>query len=321
MKPIRTKITKIQSRMLFMLKRRSQHLRIQNELASKLLGASSAINASKAARSTYRYLWDAEVRVFSQWGEDGILEYLFDLVGLHKPKIVEFGAGNFSECNSRFAAEYRNASVYAVDMREDLVQEVQSLDIYWRNSIYPVCDFITPDSAKMHQRLAEQKLGGIDCISIDIDGNDYWVLQSLNLSNVQVVVCEYNPLYGANLACTIEKNDFFDRTKEHFSWLHYGMSLRAAIDLLGISDFVFVGSNRAGNNAFFIKKNYADLLSFDLPDICQLRDFVDWRIRESRDEHGNLSYLTKEEAISIISDCKLVNIATLESAQVKQLIY
>jgi hypothetical protein len=306
--------------MLFMLKRRSQHLRIQNELASKLLGASSAINASKAARSTYRYLWDAEVRVFSQWGEDGILEYLFDLVGLHKPKIVEFGAGNFSECNSRFAAEYRNASVYAVDMREDLVQEVQSLDIYWRNSIYPVCDFITSDSAKMHQRLAEQKLGGIDCISIDIDGNDYWVLQSLNLSNVQVVVCEYNPLYGSNLACTVEKKDFFDRTKEHFSWLHYGMSLRAAIDLLSLSDFIFVGSNRAGNNAFFIKKNYVDLLSFDLPDIRHLKDFVDWRVRESRDEHGNLSYLTKEEAISIISDCRLVNLATLESAQVKQLI-
>ena len=314
-------VTKIQSRILSMLKRRGQSLSTGDKLASKMLRASSAINASKAARPTYSYLWDAEVKVFSQWGEDGILEYLFDLVGLNKPRIVEFGAGNFTECNSRFAAEYRNASVYAVDMREDLVQEMEGLDIYWRNSIFPVCDFITPESAKMHQSLAEQKLGGIDCISIDIDGNDYWVLQSLNLSNVQVVVCEYNPLYGSNLACTVEKNDFFDRTKEHFSWLHYGMSLRAAIDLLMTSDFIFVGSNRAGNNAFFIKKNFVNLLGFDLPDIGHLKDFVDWRVRESRDEHGNLSYLTKEDAISIISDCKLVNISTLESVQVKQLTF
>ena len=137
---------------------------------------------------------------------------------------------------------------------------------------------------------------------------------------MQIVVCEYNPLYGADLACTIAKNDFFDRTKEHFSWLHYGMSLRAAINLLGINDFIFVGSNRAGNNAFFIKKNYAERLSFDLPDKGHLEDFVDWRVRESRDAEGNLSYLTREEAISIISDCQLVSTTTLESVQVKQLI-
>ena len=104
------------------------------------------------------------------------------------------------------------------------------------------------------------------------------------------------------------------------SWLHYGMSLRAAINLLGINDFIFVGSNRAGNNAFFIKKNYAERLSFDLPDKGHLEDFVDWRVRESRDAEGNLSYLTREEAISIISDCQLVSTTTLESVQVKQLI-
>lgn len=292
----------------------------QNDLLTKMLIASSAINANKAAQSTYRYLWDAEVRVFSQWGEDGILDFLFDLAGLHKPRILEFGAGNFSECNSRFAAEYRNASVYAVDMREDLVEEVQSLDIYWRNSIFPVCDFITPESANAHQRLAHQKLGGIDCISIDIDGNDYWVLKSLDLTNVQIIVCEYNPLYGADLACTVPENDFFDRTKEHFSWLHYGMSLRAAINLLSNIDFIFVGSNRTGNNAFFIKKYFVKSLNFDLPDIGHLEDFVDWRVRESRDAQGNLSYLSKEDAISIISDCQLVNTATMESLQVKQLI-
>lgn len=305
---------------MIMLKRQNQRAIARNELALKMLSASSAISASKAARSTYRYLWDAEVRVFSQWGEDGILDYLFDLASLHKPRILEFGAGNFTECNSRFAAEYRNASVYAVDMRDDLILEVQSLDIYWRNSIFPVRDFITPESANEHQRLAQQKLGGIDCISIDIDGNDYWVLQSLDLSNVQIIVCEYNPLYGADLACTVPENNFFDRTKEHFSWLHYGMSLRAAINLLSNIDFIFVGSNRAGNNAFFIKKNFVDLLSFELPDIGHLEDFVDWRVRESRDAHGNLSYLSKEDAITIISDCQLVNIATLESLQVKHLI-
>lgn len=100
------------------------------ELENKLLMATSAMNASKAARSTFKNLWDAEVRVFSQWGEDGILNYLFDIAGIVKPRIIEFGAGNFTECNSRFAAEYRNASIYAVDIRGDLIATSRSLEIF-----------------------------------------------------------------------------------------------------------------------------------------------------------------------------------------------
>ena len=63
-----------------MLKRRAQRTNRDNELAIRMLVASSAINASRAARGTFEHLWDAEVKVFSQWGEDGILNYLFDLI-------------------------------------------------------------------------------------------------------------------------------------------------------------------------------------------------------------------------------------------------
>jgi hypothetical protein len=132
------------------------HVRSRNQmetgLVQYLLQANAAINASKAARNTYRYLWDAEVRVFSQWGEDGILDYLFDITDISKPRILEFGAGNFTECNSRFAAEFRNASAYLVDMRDDLVENAKQLDVYWRNAIFPNQDFITPKSAQKHLR-------------------------------------------------------------------------------------------------------------------------------------------------------------------------
>jgi hypothetical protein len=302
-----------------MLKRRTSKSESTNTLALTMLAASSAINASKAAREAYEHLWDAEVKVFSQWGEDGILDYLFDLVGATKPRIIEYGVGNFTECNSRFAAEHRSASVYAVDMREDLVQKVKNLDIFWRNTIFPVCDFVTPETAKMHQEIAESKFGGIDLISLDLDGNDYWILQSLDFSNVQIVVCEYNPLYGANVACTVERNDFFDRTKEHFSWLHYGMSLRAAIDLLALSELTFIGTNRAGNNAFFVKQEFVKSLNFNLPNKNDLDEFVDWRVRESRDMTGKLSFLSKLDAIKAISECKVMDLTTSEIYSVGQI--
>jgi hypothetical protein len=302
-----------------MLKRRNLNSDPTNCFSLRMLAASSAINASKAARGTYEHLWDAEVKVFSQWGEDGILDFLFDLIGAAKPRIIEFGAGDFTECNSRFAAEHRSASVYAIDMREDLIQKVKNLDVFWRNTIFPVCDFITPETAKKHQEIAESKFGGIDLISLDIDGNDYWVLQSLDFNNVQIVVCEYNPLYGSNLACTVERNDFFDRTKEHFSWLHYGMSLRAAIDLLALSELTFIGTNRPGNNAFFIKQEFVKSLNFKLPNYNQLDEFVDWRVRESRDLNGNLSFLSKLDAIKAISECKIMDLTTSETYSVGQI--
>ena len=303
-----------------MIKQRTSNSDSTNGLALRMLAASSAINASKAARGTYEHLWDAEVKVFSQWGEDGILDYLFDLIGATKPRIIEFGVGDFTECNSRFAAEHRNASVYAIDMRDDLVKKVQNLDVFWKNTIFPICDFITPETAKKHQEVAEYKFGGIDLISLDIDGNDYWVLQNLDFSNVQIVVCEYNPLYGSNTACTVERNDFFDRTKEHFSWLHYGMSLRAAIDLLSLSELTFIGTNRAGNNAFFIKQEFVKSLDFELPNNNELDEFVDWRVRESRDMNGNLSFLSKTDALKIISNCRITNTATSETYSVGQII-
>ena len=75
----------------------------------------SAILASRQSYSKVKNLWDAEVKVYSQWGEDGILDYICEIVELAKPRVLEIGAGNFLECNSRFIAEFRNASVVAVD--------------------------------------------------------------------------------------------------------------------------------------------------------------------------------------------------------------
>ena len=63
------------------------------------LGQNSIIG-SRANSSNFKNLWDAEVKVFSQWGEDGILDFLCEALGISKPKMLEVGAGNFRECNS-----------------------------------------------------------------------------------------------------------------------------------------------------------------------------------------------------------------------------
>jgi hypothetical protein len=98
----------------------------------------ASLLAQKAAQPSFRNLWDAEVQVFSQWGEDGIIDFLCDCMGLAKPRALEFGAGNFLECNTRFLAEHRHASVVAVDARKDLTAAMKALPLYWQTTIIPI---------------------------------------------------------------------------------------------------------------------------------------------------------------------------------------
>ena len=279
----------------------------------------NAIIASRALYPNLKKLHDAEVKVFSQWGEDGILDYLFTKLEISKPKMVEFGVGIFDECNSRFTAEFRNASVYMVDLNNDLTPNVLNKEIYWKNQLFPVIDHITPNNALNHLNTAKTLMDGVDVLSLDIDGNDYWVLKALDLEAVSIVICEYNPIYGGEIECTIERNDEFDRVQEHYSRLHYGMSLKAAISLMGSKRFVFIGSNRAGNNAFFLKKELIHLLDITLPDVDNLKDFIDWRVRESRDINGNLNYQGPQNSRKEIADCLVFNIENTKVIKVSQI--
>jgi hypothetical protein len=268
-----------------------------------------AILAAKAARPSFRRLWDAEVSVFSQWGEDGILDYLCDFLDLGRPRVVEFGAADFQECNSRFLAEYRNAAVLAVDGRSDLVPTVRSLPIGWRTTVLPVQTWITPDNANSLVEQARAAFGGVDIVSLDIDGNDYWVAQSLDLTEVSVVVVEYQPLFGATAAVSVPRDDSFDRTAQHHSNLYYGASLRAFVELFDKAGLRFVGSNRPVNNAFFVRGDLLEGWRLALPDVDgDLADFTDVRIRESRDSSGALNFLTGSDRVAAIADRPLVDL-------------
>jgi hypothetical protein len=267
------------------------------------------ILASKACRDSYVDLWDAEVKVFSQWGEDGILWFLCDVLEISKPRILEIGAGNFTECNSRFLAEARDAAVFLVDSRSDLVSETNKLDLLWKNNLFTLETWVTPSNANSIADLARKKLGSIDILSLDIDGIDYWVMTEIDLSEISIIVVEYNPTFGSRYAFTVPKSDSFDRTKAHYSWLYFGASLRAWVDFFDRRNFTFVGTNRAGNNAFFISRMSDEVFDYINPPDASLEKYVDWQVRESRDEQGRLSYLDLGLARSTIEACEVLHMS------------
>lgn len=273
------------------------------------IGATAA-QAQRGARGSFLDLWDAEFRVFSQWGEDGILNYLLDTYSLPRPRVVEFGAGNFTECNSRFLVEYRNASAFVVDGRSDLISTVEGMDLRWRSTVIPRHEWITSKNAGSIFKSAQESLGPVDVFSLDVDGIDFWIAKAVDFSQVQVIVVEYNPLFGARYPVSVPSDDGFNRGTKHATWLYYGASLRSWINFFKPLDFAFLGTNRACNNAFFGRIPLPEALGIRLPDIGKLDQYVDFRVRESRDSRGELSYLTGSLRWKSIEGMPLVDTET-----------
>ena len=278
----------------------------------------NAILASRAGKSHFKNLWDAEVKVFSQWGEDGILDYLCDFLDLSKPRVLELGAGDFSECNSRYLAINRNASVFAVDAREDLELGIVNCGLLWKNEIRSLNTWITPKNINSILNQATDFLKQIDLISIDIDSIDYWIASKIDFTNIQIVVVEYNAIFGGKQAVTIPLSENFSRFNAHYSGLYYGASLLAWVRLFDTFSMQFVGTNRVGNNAFFVKSEKAKNLDIRLPDVSDLSNYVDWRCREGRDLEGKLTYNQLEINKQIIGNLTVENIESGELIKVSE---
>ena len=277
----------------------------------------NAILASRSMSHQFKYLWDAEVKVFSQWGEDGILDYICNQLEINKPRILEIGAGNFVECNSRFLVENRNASAVLVDGRKDLTSNVNTSNFKWKTHLYALEKWVTPINIVDIINYANNYISGIDILSIDLDGNDYWILEAANLSDVKVVVVEYNPLFGSDFAVTVPRDDDFDRTKKHSSWLYYGASLKAFVFLLEQKGFAFVGTNRVGNNAFFVEANHLGKIGTKLPNL--LSAHTDWRVRESRNNFGELNFLSGHDRVIQIQEMLILDVVSGNEMKVSDL--
>lgn len=270
--------------------------------------AQAAILSSRSNYANLKSLSEAELKIYSQWGEDGIFDFFSHTLGIKKPLVLEVGAGEFQECNSRFLVEFRNASATLVDANLNLESRVINSDLYWKTHLFPVVTWVTPSNINEIINYAKQKMKGIDFFSLDLDGNDYWILKAANLTEFKVVVLEYNSIFGFEKCLSVPEDENFDRKLKHYSLLYFGASLPAYVKLMESKGFVFTGSNLVNSNAFFVRNDLAKKITFDLP--TNLSEFTDCRIRESRDEFGNMSYLTLNEGISLILNLPIIDLET-----------
>ncbi len=264
----------------------------------KLVVAQCLVHAhANRQKNRIRTLADVEFSGFSQWGEDGILDWLVERLPGIPETFVEFGVEDYRESNTRLLLWLRSWRGLVIDGSAEHVRDIQTQEIAWRFDVIALCAFIDRDN--INGLIAAGQFGtDIGILSIDIDGNDYWVWESISVVKPVIVVCEYNAVFGDLRRITIPYQADFQRTRAHYSNLYFGASLQALIGLGNAKGYTFVGTNRNGCNAFFVRNDRSQEVLSAIEEVSSYGS----RFRESRDGTGRLTFVRGMNRVNLIRD-------------------
>lgn len=280
--------------------------------AQVLCLAAKSLPIKKA--SDVQSITETEYRVFSQFGEDGIIQFLISNIEIPNKTFVEFGVEDYTEANTRFLLINNNWSGLIIDGSESNIERVKNDPIYWKYDLTALNAFITKDN--INDLIASRFSGDVGLLSVDVDGNDYWIWDSIKIINPRIVVCEYNSVFGSKHSVTVPYHADFLRQNMHFSYLYFGASLGALCMLAEKKGYSFVGCNSNGNDAFFVRKDViGNLRVANLPE-----GYVLSKTRESRDEQGKLSFVSGENRIKLIGSMEVVDLTAGKMVKLNELI-
>ncbi len=302
------KIKKILSKFILNRKLNNiQHLnmKILRELDNQKTIIGKDLSGRLKDKGILNNIQDAEFKIFSQWGDDGIIQYLTNNIENPTKTFIEFGVEDYVESNTRFLLINDNWTGFIMDGSEQHISKIQNSDLYWKYDVTAKCAFI--DKNNINELLSSSGLGkNIGILSIDLDGVDYWIWKNINAVNPEIVIAEYNSTFGDERAITVPYKQDFRRDKEHFSYLYFGASLPALCALAEEKGYYFVGSNSNGVNAYFVRKDKIGKLK----PMTAKEGYVLSKFRESRDENEHLNYTPPQKRMNVIRGLKVINTKT-----------
>jgi hypothetical protein len=188
-------------------------------------------------------------RLHSQNSEDGILLALFRTIGVTSARFVELGSGSSGGNAAMLAGEFGWTGLMVEG-------DAAKAGIAGRRfpQVTAVTAWITPES--VNELLVQHGCAGeVDLLSVDVDGNDYWVWQALTACTARVVMLEYNSMFGPDRAVTIPYDPQFNRREHRFCY--FGASLAALTRLSATKGYRLVAVEPTGVNAFFLRNDVA----------------------------------------------------------------
>lgn len=265
--------------------------------------------------ASYQSLEGYSFKVFSQWGEDGIIQLLAESVNIKNRTFIEFGVEDFSESNCRFLLMKDNWRGFVVDGSPKNVQKIKDSYYFWQYDLQAEASFIDRDNADgILARSGFDPEVGI--LSVDIDGVDYHVLERLGRWKASIIIVEYNSIFGHNRPVSVPYEPMFWRGRAHHSNLYYGANLPAFDYLLTIRGYALVGVNQQRSNAFYVRR---ELLN-DRVRAADIGQFLhDSTFRESRNEGGGLTHLAMADRQRLVANLPVVDVRTGEALKVADL--
>ena len=273
-----------------------------NDTEKILLGR---LLADQYSKNDYEKLSDYEFQVFSQWGEDGIIQFLVRKLNICSKIFVEFGVETYHEANTRFLMMKDNWSGLVIDGSKSNINMIKNQSMSWRYSLTAVESFITAEN--INSIITNNGINGeIGILSVDIDGNDYWVTKAIDCIQPILLINEYNSVFGSDRAISVPYDPSFVRSSAHHSNLYYGASLAALTHLANKKGYALVGCNSNGNNAFYVRRDHL----VTLKELTVQEAFVDAKFREARDKKGKLLFLTDSNRYKYIQGLPVINVIT-----------
>jgi hypothetical protein len=214
-------------------------------------------------------VWETGFRVFSQFDEDGVILFLLAVAGDGPKRVLDLGAGD--------GVQASNCANLLLNLGFDgLLVDGNTASVAWAERFYarhpdtkerpPATKqaFLTREN--VNEVVSSAGLEGeVDLLSLDVDGNDYWLWEALECVQPRLVVVEAHPELG--------RGDYVMPYKADFVWSsapregRYGASLLSLVRLGERLGYRAVGANQYGFNVFFARADVAPELPVVSPDL------------------------------------------------------
>jgi hypothetical protein len=186
--------------------------------------------------------------------------------------------------------------------------------LFWRYDLTAKSAFITRENVN-DLIAASGFTGEVGLLSIDVDGNDYWIWEAISVIQPVICVCEYNAVFGDLHAISVPYDPEFMCSRSHFSHLYFRASIAALCSLAARKGYRFLGTTSAANDAFFIREDYAEPFDSALMANVALAS----RNRSSRDRTGQLTHVGGVDRLKLISDMPVVKTETGDTVSLAEL--
>ncbi|MGH7046837.1 MAG: hypothetical protein ACREE2_10690 [Stellaceae bacterium] len=190
------------------------------------------------------------LKVYSQNDEDGILQEIFSRIGTTSRTFVEFGVENGLE-NNTLKLLLEGWRGLWIEGDDGCVAQIDQKfrDVVSEGRLRLTAAFINRDN--INRLIGAHFTGEIDLLSIDIDGNDIYILETIDVISPRVIIVEYNGKFPPPLSIAQRYNPEHRWAKTDYG----GASLAAITKVAHRQGYSLVGCGIVGVNAFFVRND------------------------------------------------------------------